>query len=129
MISDSVMVLQYRIGVWGAEKTDRVISNEVCDSKRAEHDAGKFIKNLLGGKCESLTAIKNCAQNARGIIRRMTLPYNTSSVMVPNALLMSTLEKMKELERQFESFVDAFIAEYPDILEEARDSYLPFCVT
>lgn len=120
MISDNVMVLNYRIGVWGAEKTDRQISNEVCESHQAEPEAGKFVKNLLGGKCDELKAIKNAAQNARMTINKITLPYRDGSVMIPNTLLIETLQKISELENQFNSLVSEFVEMYPDIIERAR---------
>ena len=121
MLSENVSILQYKIGVWGAEKTERSISDEVCENAQADKKAGKFVKSLLGGKCEELKAIQNFAQLSRINIRNMSLPYNSGAVMVPNAKLMEVLENLKAIEETFKGLVDNFIRAYPEIVERARE--------
>lgn len=121
MFTNSVSVLQFKVSVWGAEKTERSISDEVCENANADRKAGKFIKSLLGGKCEELIAIKNFAQLSRLTIRNMTLPYNSGAVMIPNEKLMSVLEKLKSIEDTFYGLVENFIRAYPEIVERARE--------
>lgn len=120
MLSENVLVLHFNIGVWGAEKTDRVISNEVCEGKQADKKAGKFIKSLLGGKCDELTDIKNYSQLCRLQIRKLTLPYKEGAVLVPHTEFMSVLTKIRELQETFNGKVDEFIEVYPQLIEQAK---------
>lgn len=121
MFTNSVTIIQYKIGVWGAEKTERSISDNVCEQAHADKKAGKFIKSLLGGKCEELKAIQNFAQLARITIRNMSLPYNTGAVMVPNVKLVEILEKLSKINSDFNSLVQDFLDAYPTIVERARE--------
>lgn len=121
MLTEKVSVLQFKIGVWGAEKTERSISDEVCENAKADKKAGKFVKSLLGGKCEELKAIQNFAQLCRLTIRKMTLPYNSGAVMIPNTKLIEVLERLKASETTFNDLVENFIRAYPDIVERAKE--------
>lgn len=120
MLSENVLILHFNIGVWGAEKTDRTISDEVCEDRQADKKAGKFIKSLLGGKCDELTDIKNYSQLCRLQIRRITLPYKDGAVLVPHTEFMSVLSKVRELEETFNGKVDEFVEVYPQLIEQAK---------
>lgn len=120
MFTDVVSIIQYKISVWGAEKTDRSISDEVCQSKNADTNAGKFIKSLLGGKCDELKAIQNYAQMARLALKRITLPYQ-NGLMVPNSQLINVIDQIQAIRHQFNILVDEFVEVYPDIIQRAKE--------
>jgi len=46
-LASSGMLVSIDTHVWSATKQDKTISNEVTQSKNADHRAGKYVKNLL----------------------------------------------------------------------------------
>lgn len=120
MFSDRLTLIQYSISVWGAERTDRSVSSDICRQHDATESAGKFVKNLLGGKCEQLDNIRSIATACRQWVKSNTLSYSTSTVMVPNQLLISTLAKMREFEQEFNLAVEQFMDRMETLAEEAR---------
>ncbi len=120
MLHEQVLVLHLNISVWGAEKTDRALSNEILEGYESNNRAGKFIKNLLGGKCAMLDELKSFAQTCRIQIRRMSLPYRDGSMLVPCQSFMTIMGKVSELEQEFNQKVEEFVAAYPQLISEAR---------
>ena len=46
-LATSAVLVNAEVSVWSATKQDRVISNEVTTAKKADHSAGRYVKNLL----------------------------------------------------------------------------------
>lgn len=123
MMSDIAVLLNYSTSVWGASKTDRQVSEEVLRSKGATSRAGKFTKNLLGGTCHELEAIRTLVAEFQAWIRRATFPSQSmgrASVIVPNNKIVEICEKCREYQGRFASLVNDFIDKYEEIVEEAR---------
>lgn len=123
MLNEVAVLLFYSTSVWGASKTDRQVSDEVLRSKGVAAKAGKFTKNLLGGTCHELEAIRTLVAEFQVWIRRTSFPsqrLGRASVIVPNGKLIETCEKCREYQQRFAVLVNEFIEKYEEIVEEAR---------
>lgn len=121
-ISDMAFVLRIKIGCWGAQKTDREISDEVLESKQADQDAGRFVKNILG-KCPQLEAVKKHAASFRQSIASKTIPIGHGSYVIPIMETEEFLSFVKQNQCRFEELVNDFINDYPEIVESIKQSH------
>jgi len=122
-ITDLAMILNYSTSVWGASKTDQVVSKEVLVSKRAEDKAGKFTKHLLGGTCPELEVIRSHVHQFQTWLRSTTFPSSMmgrGSAIIPNGKLMEICQECRRYEQQFRVLVKQFIDRYDDIVIEAK---------
>lgn len=119
-LSDHVFVLNLSISVWGAQETDREVSDEVLAAKMANHKAGRFIKNILGGSCKELEAMQKFCASFRSKIKSITIPQGNSRFVFPVAETRKIMGIVKKGEREFDELVNSFIENYSNILEDAR---------
>lgn len=118
--SDHVFVVNLSISVWGAQETDRQTSDEVLVAKRANHKAGRFVKNILGGSCKELEAIQKFALAFRAKMKMITIPQGNSRFVFPIAQTARIMGIIKQGEQDFVNLVNAFLENYNSILGDAR---------
>ena len=57
-LTSRAMLVELQVSQWTARKYDRKVSNEVAEQHGAEHDMGRYNKNLLGkGSLSAISAI------------------------------------------------------------------------
>lgn len=122
--NELAMVLNYTSSVWGASKTDREVSDEIIEQKRATtKKAGRFVKHLLAGDCPELKAMTNHVQDFRSWIRSVAFPASNmvrGSVIVPNGKILEIAQECRRFQVQFGNLVQVFLDRYEEIVENAK---------
>jgi len=97
-LATSAVLVNAEVSVWSATKQDRVISNEVTTAKKADHSAGRYVKNLLADD-PTHKQLLNYRQTVYNWLRRSTYDW-----------------KFQHHEKAYFALRDAFLAKYPQIV-------------
>jgi hypothetical protein len=101
--------------VWNATVQDRQISDEVTAAKKADKDAGKFVKNLLAKNAEH-KAVLNYRQTIYNWAQRCTYDWAGSQRLLPVANLTKFHTEYRDHVLKFQTLVDDFLDKYPSIV-------------
>ena len=113
-LATSGMLVSVDVNVWSATKQDRVISNEVTSSKKADANAGRFVKNLLANNPHHKD-IANYRQTIYNWLNRSTYRWNNSQEYLPTVNLEDFKSEWDKHEREFYRLVDVFCDKYDSI--------------
>jgi len=116
-IQKSAVIVRLNIKQWGAEKTDRTVSDEVASGKKAAANAGKYVKSLFAGN-QLLKDIEKVAGKARNLNKAQTLPYLAGQDLLPVGNFDSHAEVIGRYKDMFNALVTEFLSTY----EKARDA-------
>ena len=113
-LATSSLLVSVDVNVWSATKQDRVISSEVTTSKRADANAGRFVKNLLANNAFHKDII-NYRQTIYNWMKRKTYRWNNTQDLLPVVDLETFKEEYSEHEKSFKALVDSFCDKYDSI--------------
>ncbi len=105
------LLVAVEVNVWSATKQDRAISNEVTTAKKADSNAGRFVKNLLANNVDHKNLL-NYRQTIYNWIVRKTYPWNKSQDYLPHVSLPSFMTEFHAHKAEFERLLDVFCANY-----------------
>jgi hypothetical protein len=114
-LASSCVLVSIESHVWNATVQDSDISEEVTNAKRADRDAGKFIKNLLAKNLEH-KAVLNYRQTIYNWSQRNTYDWAGSQRLLPITNLVRFHKEYTEHEKRFHELVDDFLDKYPFIV-------------
>lgn len=114
-LASSCVLVSVESHVWNATVQDREISDEVTTAKRADRDAGKFVKNLLAKNAEH-KAVLNYRQAIYNWSQRCTYDWAGSQRLLPVANLTKFHTEYREHVKKFNELVDDFLDKYPSIV-------------
>jgi len=118
-LQDKAMLVHLQIRRWSARKHDRRISAEVARRHNTDEDAGRYNKQLLAKK--HLEDVYLTSNRVRRFHYEKTLPWSdTGERILPAALHPEYTKTLRELKTKFEHEVSAFVAAYPQLVQEAR---------
>lgn len=114
------MLVTLNVSTWTARAQDRRAGHRVTTDANAATDAARVYKRLLSD-ASTYEAIRKIGTEARTFHYDRTLPWHDSGARV----LLTTgflpyAERMREYRDQFQKAVDAFTADYPQLVEAAR---------
>ena len=114
---------ELKISVWTANKIDRSATSEVLSTNDARsRDAGQFRKNLMSGS-RPRKDIQDYAALCRNKHSYLTSPWNDQGTrFLLTALYFDHKEQMGARETVFWQMVDKFIAQYPNLVELAKQN-------
>ncbi|MBC6714769.1 hypothetical protein H9Q09_01035 [Aurantimonas sp. DM33-3] len=113
------MIVTLSMSQWTGRRLDRQITDEVNSSHNAAADAGRYNKLLLDKT--ALDPIAKIANAARTEFNERTLPWlDGGSRIMSNQLYMQHAAWFRRVKGEFDAAVDAFIAEYPKHVADAR---------
>lgn len=113
-LATSSLLVSVDVNVWSATKQDRVISSEVTTSKKADANAGRFVKNLLANNAFHKDII-NYRQTIYNWMKRKTYRWNNTQDLLPVVDLETFKEEYSEHEKSFKALVDSFCDKYDSI--------------
>jgi len=116
-LASSAVLVSIDTHVWSATKQDRGISNDVADSKRANRNAGKYVKNLLADHPKH-KAIVNYRQTIYNWTKRRTYRWNDANDLLPSVDVPRFKQEFGEHQATFDKLVDDFIASYQTIVSD-----------
>ena len=114
-LSTSAVLVCADVRVWSATAVDPEISNEVITFKKADKNAGIFIKNILNNNAKH-KAIVNYRQTIYNWIKRRTYRWNKSQDLLPSMDLPVFKQEWAHHESQFNIILDDFINDYDHIV-------------
>jgi hypothetical protein len=114
-LASSGMIVHVEVNVWSATKQDKDISEEVTALKRADKDAGRFVKHLLAGD-PTHKELLNFRQTVYNWVKRKTYDWAGPSRYLPLASLQSFKSEFNQIEEQHKDLLDKFVQRYPDII-------------
>ncbi len=119
-ISRQALLAGLTISTWSARKYDRKVTDDVHQLKHTANDAGRYNKCLLPGDAASFKALGKIAGEARVKHYTRTLPWTDGSYrLLPVTSYMDYCSDMRSLGTAFEQARDAFIADYPTLVQTA----------
>lgn len=120
-ILGKAMLVNVCISTWEGRKLDRKITQEVLEERKAASDAGRWWKDLFGGKVKERSAVTSAHSNLRGTHYTLTLPWSDKGWrLLPTANYMQYTEAMRQAIGRFNEAADEFANQYEKLVEEAR---------
>ena len=122
-IHSRAMLVKLSVSCWVARKFDRKISKQINDQHEASSDAGRYNKQLLGGRkaAPSHAAVIASGAAARAAFYANTLPWEDEGWrLLPTANYEDFTKTMRNARETFEANVETFCLEYPELRETAR---------
>ena len=116
-LASSAVLVSIDTKVWSATKQDRGISNEVSDSKNADRNAGKYVKNLLADHPKH-KAIVNYRQTIYNWTKRRTYRWNDANDLLPSVDVPKFKQEFGEHRLKFDTLVDEFLNSYGSIVSD-----------
>ena len=116
-LATSAVLVSVDVNVWSATKQDRGISAEVTSAKKADSNAGRFVKNLLADD-PTHKKLSNYRQTVYNWVKRSTYRWNNSQDLLPVAVLPKFKAEYHEHEKNFASLLDEFLNKYPNIISD-----------
>jgi len=116
-IQKSAVIVRLNISQWGGEKTDRTVSDEVADNKRAEGNAGRYVKKLFAGNA-LLKDISKVVGKARNVNKAQTLRFLEGQDLLP----VKNFDQHAEIIGNYKAMFDQMVAEFLGKYETARDA-------
>ena len=116
-LATSGALVSVDVNVWSATKQDRGISNEVTTAKRADHSAGRYVKNLLADNPKH-KAIVNYRQSIYNWMKRRTYKWNNAQDYIPSVDMPKFKEEYHAHEKAFGELLEKFIEEYDNIVSD-----------
>lgn len=114
-LATSAVLVNAEVSVWSATKQDRVISNEVTTAKKADHSAGRYVKNLLADD-PTHKQLLNYRQTVYNWLRRNTYDWSGSLRLLPVINLPKFKAEFHQHEKSYFALRDAFLDKYPTIV-------------
>ena len=109
------ILVSVEVNVWSATKQDREISHEVTTAKKADDNAGRFVKNLLADN-QLHKDLLNYRQTVYNWMKRRTFSWNKSQDYLPATALPRFMQEYHEHEKAFGEKLETFLAEYNTIV-------------
>jgi hypothetical protein len=114
-LATSAVLVSAEVSVWSATKQDRIISNEVTTAKKADHSAGRYVKNLLADD-PTHKQLLNYRQTVYNWLRRSTYDWSGSLRLLPVINLPKFKAEFHQHEKSYFALRDAFLDKYPTIV-------------
>jgi hypothetical protein len=116
-LATSGVLVSVDTNVWSATKQDRGISNEVTTAKKADRNAGKYVKNLLADHPKH-KALVNYRQTIYNWVKRRTYRWNNSQDYLPSVDMPKFKQEYHEHEAAFRALLVGFLADYDSIVSD-----------
>lgn len=118
-IQERAMLVNLSIGAWTASKKDNKVSKAVQANQAASAKAGWFNKRLI--EPSHLEPINQIEGRARAMHYKMTLPWgDNGDRMLPSQAYFDYTDQLRQLRAEHEAAVLAFVASYPQMVQDAR---------
>jgi len=114
-LASSCALVDVDTRVWTATMQDKQISEEVTQAKKADSDAGKFVKHLLAKNLEHKRVL-NYRQTVYNWMQRRTYDWAGSQRILPSVELPRFMKEFGQHETTFNGLVADFIKAYPTIV-------------
>lgn len=123
-LDTTAMMVVLNQGMPQFRKYDKKISIEVNNQYQVPYDTVRANKPLLAKDgLKLLSAIRNEQQKGRIRHYEMTLPWTRGADILPVLMYPKYTQVMTEIQRNCKKLVEQFVPIYPDMIEEAKQTY------
>ena len=112
-LATSGILVNVEVSVWTGTKQDRDISDEVTRAKKADREAGRFMKKLFANVAEH-KALLNDRQTWYNFVERETYDWSGRWQFLPTPRIVPFMAQVQERLRKTEELKDAFRKVYSD---------------
>jgi predicted DNA-binding protein len=127
-VRETALLASISISLWGAERNDRQIMDQVKVNAGATGNVGRAVKNLMAGADGALKDVRSAFMAVRLQHYQLTLPWvsdphaerQRGPRLLPNALFDRYMTMMGLKRRSAMQALDAFIAAYPQDIQTAQ---------
>lgn len=121
-LSEKALLVQLTISQWTARKYDKRRTQEIADVHGVEARVGRYNKALLPGT-DILEDIHRKTNSIRQMFYKNTLPWALDgSAILPASNYMDFVSMMRKEKNEWQYLVNAFVLQYPTLLEAAQKS-------
>jgi hypothetical protein len=115
------MLANVSIGFWAARKHDRKVTEKINEEMARNPHAGRYHKRLFGGEATIHSKVITAVGAAREAHRHQTLPWTDDGWrLLPSENYFEYTKVIRQFKARFEECVEAFLADYPKLVEEAK---------
>ena len=114
-LASSAVLVCVDVNVWSATKQDRAISQEVTTAKKADKNAGRYVKHLLADHPKH-KALANYRQTIYNWLQRRTYPWNKGNSLLPSVDIPVFKREYAEHELNFSTLKSEFLNDYDSIV-------------
>ncbi len=115
------MLASLTVKAWSARKYDKKVTKETNEAHNADADAGRYNKKLLPGDAPSYKALTQHISQMRLKHYALTLPWSDEGSRVLTRLeYWHYADTMRQMFTEGDALLDAFVADYPQLREDAR---------
>ena len=119
-ISSSAVLVELNISVWTANKLDKNATDLVLANNSASKDSAQVRKNLMAGT-DKRKKIADYAARARLYHNQTTLSWSDKGArLLPTSLFMDYKANMNVYERNMNTMIADFYANYADLIDLAK---------
>lgn len=119
-LEERAMLVRLSMSAWSASITDKSVSNEVIESKKALSGSGKFRKNLINK--DALKSIHKIQSGARTTHNTLTLPWKDDGTRIITTDTYDHYAKsMRTYRKRLFEAVEEFIESYEDHVKAAEE--------
>lgn len=120
---NKAVLVSLNVSIWGANKLDREASDEFAGQKKLKNKGDARVWKTLVPRGGVYSAITGVAAKARKFHYANTFAWvHDGARILPTANYMEYMEFMRGIDREFSKAVDAFLKEYGQLQELAKES-------
>ncbi len=114
------LLVSLEITTWSGRRLDKTVTADTNARAYADTDAGRYNKNLLGGKVPSFAACMAAASAARTMHYSESLPWTDAGArLLPIRNYFEYTQSIRHARDTFRAAVQTFLSEYPQLCLDA----------
>lgn len=119
-LSERALLVDLDIGTWSAKITDKEVSEEARNRRKAKRASGHFRKNLVARA--ALTDIGKAMTKLKAVHDRLTLPWSTNGMRILRSEAYEEWTKeIRWATNEFDQAADALAASFSSVQLQAKD--------
>ena len=119
-LRERALLVSLKIKSWGATRKDKVATEAAQQATGAQRGTGAYQKQLV--PTAALREIKKVDGEIRAYLAENSLPWDDGKVLVPSVVFEQTMAGVRTRVAARDIKVQAFVAAYPTLIQEAQQA-------
>lgn len=119
-LSSRAMLIDLTISCWVARLKDEKATKDAIEANKARGGAGRFNKYLIDVEAPTFAAVRAIASEIRAFHYANTLPWSAVARVLPAANFIAHADGISRLREKYNRAIDEFVADMPNLIEQAR---------
>lgn len=118
-LSERAMLASLKISMWNGMMHDQEVTEQVSETYKADRDAGRYAKRLVGN--QFLSKVTNKVSMARRVHRTLTLPWNDDGTRILSVTgYVHYTQVMNDFQEAIKQATSDFLKERPAFIADAK---------